>query len=200
MTTPHDPPQHDDDQDLELEAELAEEPSPEGRLENDRPSAAGYPPDSGPEQRVMFVRPVFFRASPLRTLGLLILPILAAVFAHWLVDEDTKTRAALWTLLVAGVLAYGTLLVWWLLVTKGRALELTNKRIIERRGLLSRSSDEVLHDHIRNIQVDQSFYQRIVKVGKLGVASSGQDRTEIQMDNLPDPDGIREVIDLYRPL
>jgi len=58
----------------------------------------------------------------------------------------------------------------------------------------------VLHEHIRNVTVSQSFYERVVGVGKIGIASSGSDRTEIEIKAMPGPQKIRGVIDLYRPL
>ena len=50
----------------------------------DRASAAGYPPDSGPEQRVMLVRPAMLRARPMRFLALLLIVIAGAVGGVWL--------------------------------------------------------------------------------------------------------------------
>lgn len=175
--------------------ELQQDP----RLEDDRAAQQGLPPDFGPEERVLLVRPSFFRASPIKSLGLVLLGPVAAVLAYMIPEAD-KLTWALKVLGIVGVPAMVLLTVWWLFVVRGRAIEITNKRTVERRGLFSRSLDEVLHDHVRNINVEQSFYERIVNIGRVGIASSGQADIEIEMRDLPNPDRVREIIDLYRPL
>lgn len=131
----------------------------------DRAAAEGLPPDAGPEQEVMVVRPSMFRAHPFLavvTLGLGILPL-------------------------------------WLKYL-GERIHVTNKRTILRKGLLSKSTTEVLHDHVRNIQVSQSFWNRMFDVGTLGISSSGQEGIEIVARHIPHPDEVKRTIDLYRPL
>lgn len=199
-----------DDRDLQEATEVdpeaideptAVEPLPEAdeRLLNDRPSKHGLPPDFGPELPVAKIRPALFRAKPWRTCTLAALPPLAAVCVYLILKED-RFSWAIRTLGIGAVTCWVPLTIWWLIATRGRALEITNKRTIERRGLLSKSTDEVLHDHVRNIKVDQTFYQRVMRIGQIGIASSGSDQTEIIMEDLPNPQKVREVIDLYRPL
>ena len=98
------------------------------------------------------------------------------------------------------VLAGVGVMVVWKIKTLAEGLEITNKRSIARRGLLSKATSEVLHDNIRNIQITQTMWQRVWGVGKMGISSAGQDGLEIDIKNLPRPDKIREMIDLYRPL
>ena len=167
------------------------------RYATDRAVAAGYPPDFGPEERVMYVRPAFWRSRLVRVLSLVALPIGAGALVWWLGNSGS---AGAWTLGVGAGLWWGWVAGWWCVATGSLGLEITNKRSVEVRGLLSRSRDEVLHDHIRNVTVDQSFYDRVMRIGKVGIASSGQGGTEIEIDAMPSPQKIREVIDLYRPL
>lgn len=167
------------------------------RYATDRAVAAGYPPDFGPEERVMYVRPAFWRSRLLRVAALLALPVVAGALVWWLGNSG---RAGAWTLGVGAAVCWGWVGAWWFVATRSLGLEITNKRSVEVRGLLSRSRDEVLHDHIRNVTVDQSLYDRVMRIGKVGIASSGQGGTEIEIDAMPSPRKIREVIDLYRPL
>jgi len=174
--------------------------SHEERLKTDRPSKHGLPPDFGEEQPVVKIHPALIRAKPGRTLTLAVLPIIATVATYLLVEPGTQTRSALLALGIGAVVCWIPLAIWWLIATRGRALEITNKRTVERRGILSKSTDEVLHDHVRNIKVDQTFRERLLRIGQIGIASSGSDQTEIIMKDLPHPQEIRKVIDLYRPL
>lgn len=164
----------------------------------DRAVAAGLPPDAGPEAPVMMIRPAFWRGAPLITLGLALFPLVLTGVLYWLTQLTTSTN--LKVLLVSGALCWVPLLVWWIAVTRGMALEITNKRTIQRKGLFSRATSEVMHDHVRNIQVEQSFMDRVLRVGSVGISSSGQDGIEVQVRNIPSPKKVREVIDKYRPM
>ena len=164
----------------------------------DRASAAGLPPDSGPEKEVVRVRPSLWRGHPIAATLLLLLPVGVLVVAL-LLSGATAMTSVLIGAGVAGV-CWLVLFVWWLNFSVARSLWISNKRTVERRGLLSRSINEVLHDHVRNIQVKQSFIQRVFRIGSVGISSAGQDGIEIFMKDLPRPDDIKRTIDLYRPL
>lgn len=164
----------------------------------DRAVAAGFPPDSGPEQRVLIVRKAMFRAHPLLVTGLfvcliggLIGGIVAAVSAVGL-----PLAIPLWLLALG---AAGWLGVWKIL-TYGETLEVTNKRSILHRGILRKNTTEVVHDAIRNVQVDQSFWNRVWNVGTMGISSAAQSGVEIEARHIPKPHHVRKVIDLYRPI
>lgn len=88
-------------------------------------------------------------------------------------------------------------LVWWL-KCKGTTLTVTSDRTRLRKGILSKSVTEVWHQDIRNVQLHQTFFQRIFDVGTLGISSSGQSGLEISVSGIPDPDGVKELIDKHR--
>lgn len=163
----------------------------------DRAAEAGLPPDSGPEQRVKLVRPAMLRARPFSFLGLA--AVLLGGLGTLIYTLFAGPAWLGWVAGIAALLALGVLGVWKVL-TFAASLEVTNKRSIMRTGLLRRSSSEVLHDSIRNIQIDQTFWNRVWRVGKIGISSSGQDGIEISLPDLPRPDEVRRVIDLYRPI
>ncbi len=91
------------------------------------------------------------------------------------------------------------LAIWWL-KTKAAMLTVTNKRIIQRTGLISKKTTEVVHRDVRNIQIDQSVFQRLFGVGSIGISSAGQSGIEILCTGVRDPDGIKALIDRYRNL
>ncbi|NEQ34894.1 MAG: PH domain-containing protein [Okeania sp. SIO3I5] len=63
------------------------------------------------------------------------------------------------------------LLVWWI-KNKNTTLIITDKRTILQQGLLSRYTNEVMHAHIRNIQVQQSIMERFFNTGTIKLTSS----------------------------
>jgi uncharacterized membrane protein YdbT with pleckstrin-like domain len=95
---------------------------------------------------------------------------------------------------VLGVLL---LLSWWL-DCLGHRLIVTDRRTIFRKGLLSKFTNEVLHNHVRNIQISQSFFQRLMHVGSIGISSSGQAGIEIFIRGIPNPYDVKTIIDQYR--
>jgi phage FluMu protein Com len=164
----------------------------------DRASTAGYPPDSGPEQRVKIVHPAVIRAHPFSILGLWTLILLSAVGVIYLglIRNSTAWLIGSGVILLAALATLGV----WKVLSLSETLEITNKRSVLRRGLLSKATTEVVHDDIRNFQITQTFLQRVLKVGTIGISSAGQDAVEIVMHDAPHPEEVRKVIDLYRSL
>ncbi len=163
--------------------------------EEDRASALGLPPDSGPEEHVLTVHPAPLRARPLHGLAILILTIGGLAGAGF-----SLVGAQPW-LLIPGVLAVGVGACWWgwqALAARSVALIITNKRSTERRGWMRRSSKEILHDKVQDIQVTQSFPQRMLGIGTIGISNAGESGVEIELQNIPNPARVRNVIDAYR--
>jgi hypothetical protein len=85
------------------------------------------------------------------------------------------------------------LLIWWL-DCLGTTLTITNLRSILRRGIFSKFTTDVLHQDVRNVQVKQTFLQRIFGVGYVGVSSSAQSGVEIEVSGIPFPEDVRQLI------
>lgn len=151
----------------------------------------------GEEERVLkVVRPAMFRAKPLlyllHVLGI-VGSIVGAIWVGFFTDYP-------WVAIVCGVVglaALGSLGYWWM-VTWSVALRITTERTIEDRGFFSRRTSEVLHENIRNVQISQSFWNRIWGVGRLEIASAGHEGFEITFDDVPKPYEVRALIDEYR--
>ncbi len=90
------------------------------------------------------------------------------------------------------------LLLVWYLKTLGTTLTVTNEQTTLRRGLLSKNTNDVFHENVRNIIVKQTFFQRLMGVGYVGISSSGQSGVEIEVYGIPDPDRVKEIIDDHR--
>ncbi len=89
------------------------------------------------------------------------------------------------------------LLIWWLRV-QGTTLVVTDDQTTLRTGLLSKNTSDVFHENVRNIIVRQSFFQRMMGVGYVGVSSAGQAGVEVEVNGIPDPDRVKQIIDEYR--
>lgn len=155
-------------------------------------------PRAGPERTVMIVRPAMFRARPLLFLVVLAGFVAGAAGAVYFGLVAHRVDLA-WAGVSLGVLSMIGL-GFWKLRSLETSLEITNKRTIERKGVFSRFLTEVRHEDVRNIQVTQTFAQRLLGIGRIAVSSAAQNEIEIVADDMPRPDRVREVIDGYRNL
>ena len=89
------------------------------------------------------------------------------------------------------------LLVWYIRC-RSTELTITNLRTRLHRGWLSRSITEVWHRDVRNVQLDQTFFQRMFDTGRIGISSAAQSGIEIDVSGLQGPDKIKSIIDRYR--
>lgn len=92
------------------------------------------------------------------------------------------------------------IMIVWYIRSRSTELTITNFRTSLHRGWLSRSVTEVWHSDVRNVQLDQTFFQRVLGTGRIAVSSAGQSGIEIDVNGLPDPDELKALIDKHRVL
>jgi len=158
------------------------------------------------ERTLAKVHPVVFRARPITTLilGLVFLVAVAAlimsfagmaVAGYSLDDTMTLGPASLLTWVCAITLSVIVAIVgYWMILSRFTTLTVTDDRTIYQEGIISRETSEVQHDDVRNIKLDQSFVQRLLGVGGVGISSSGQDDMEVVAKRLPNPERIIRLI------
>lgn len=118
--------------------------------------------------------------------------------AHPSMFRNHPVLFVLYVILIAAVgLGLILLLVWWL-QTLATTLTVTNEQVTLRKGILSKYTNDVFHENVRNIQVRQSFLQRVFNVGWIGISSAGQSGVEIEVNGIPDPERVKEIIDNHR--
>ena len=146
---------------------------------------------AGAEETLIQTHPAMFRRHPFQFIGSLALALAGlAGLAYW-------GPSGMW--LPAGVSAavalfgVGVLVLWWLRVVS-TTLTVTSERTILRKGILSRATSEVRHDDVRNLQVNQTFIERMLGVGDLAISSAGQDDLEIDVDGVARPEEIATMI------
>ncbi len=73
-------------------------------------------------------------------------------------------------------------------------LRIFPERITLTRGLLSKCYRDYNPRDIRSIDVDQSFFQRIVGVGDLTISTAATAEGTEEINSIPDPQGVRDLI------
>jgi len=147
-------------------------------------------------EKVLYeAHPSMFRNHPLWFLGIGLLCILGISFQFIPLETSWLVRILEFLIpLAVGLIFY---FVWWL-KCKGTTLTVTTERTSCRRGILSKNITEVWHQDIRNVQLNQSFLQRILDVGKIGISSAAQSGLEISVSGIPRPDEVKQLIDQNR--
>ncbi|NNF43463.1 MAG: PH domain-containing protein [Phycisphaerales bacterium] len=165
-------------------------------------AAVAAVPETGPveEKEIVVVRPAMFRAHPLKYV-LLVLAFIAGIVIAVGAKQSVKIGDwMLWVGVAVSVIALVWFIKWWIATHWWIRVSITNKRTVRHEGIIRRHSTEVLHDHVRSVDINQNFLQRIFRVGYIGIDSAGQDGIEIEIRDIPGPFEIKKVIDRYRKM
>lgn len=138
------------------------------------------------------VRPVAFRDRPLSTAVTCVLLLFSS--GVWVaVRSNPSYWPSAWAFFAFTVFLVCSL-ASRLLVPIGTSLTVTHRRVILRRGIVSRSLSEVRIRDIRAITVHQGILERIVGVGRIGISSAGQSDVEILIEGIPGPHAVADTI------
>ena len=122
-------------------------------------------------------------------------------------DESIVSRIELHPLKLVLAWIWGILGFWLILIPTIKAIKLsiyymttelviTNKKIIEKYGLVSVHCDEMNLDKIENITVNSSFWGRIFGYGN--VCIQGTNRNNINFNGVKKPEEVRKLINNNR--
>src|SRR5437879_11115877 len=103
---------------------------------------------------------------------------------------DARTRA-LFSLAVVGTAAVFALGAWLVRLTS--SLTLTNQRVIQREGVIRRSSNVIPVNRIQDISVRQSLTGRLLNYGDIEIDTAGVVANEV-FTYLPAPEEVRDQL------
>ena len=155
----------------------------------------------GPESELMTVHPAVFRAHPLRSLLFALLGMAGVTSLFFGVTGRAVFEAEPTPLIIAGCgMLFGSTLYfgYCALLSRATVLTITDRRTTLTKGILSKSTNEVDHDDLRNVKCDQSLIERTLGYGDIALSSSGQDEMEIVIQDIPNPQQVLDVIRRYR--
>lgn len=149
------------------------------------------------ERIIREVHPVVFRNHLILTLISLLL--MFSGIGLLIVGLTGRTALGLEgvPLLVSGGALLAAVAVYFLyraVQAMSTTLKVTSARTIAIRGILSKSTNEVQHDDVRNIRSERNLLERVLNYGDIALSSSGQDDMEIIVHDIPDPEGIVRII------
>lgn len=106
---------------------------------------------------------------------------------------DPATRVSALYCALVGFAAVASLIYNWLRCYATR-ITVTDRRATQITGLLAKTTTEVRHRDVRNIQVRQSFLERILGAGTLAISSSAQADVEILIQGIANPSHVASLI------
>jgi uncharacterized membrane protein YdbT with pleckstrin-like domain len=98
--------------------------------------------------------------------------LLAAV-AYWL--GDTRYLPGIWRYTAYGLALVATFLLiqqwvqWWI-----TEIAVTNRRVIYKKGLIQRETNEMNMDKVESVQIDQSIIGRMLDYGNVTILGTGE--------------------------
>jgi len=153
------------------------------------------------EKAVMTVRPAMFRTHPFKFISMICVFILGVtgmiIFGAQVSGLETWWRPLTLALSVGCAIGSAIAMFWiviWFMRTHFESLTITSERTIWERGIFDRSTSEVQHDDIRNIQIDQALLDRMLGVGRIAISSAGQDDMEIDIQGIPEPQKVADAV------
>jgi len=151
-----------------------------------------------------FSYPSMFRTEPLRWLIYFVLSVGGVglvVSVNFSFPAIFGNEALRWLIsfLILGVAGVGLVLfvAWWFRVY-ARRLVLTLEEAIFIKGVFNTSLTEIRLSDIRAVEVEQSFWDKLMGIGTIRIASAGSDGWEIEIKGLPNPAKVRRIINQGR--
>ena len=85
-------------------------------------------------------------------------------------------------------------LIPWYIKTKSEKLIISKNKIKKERGIFSKSTNEINHSDVKNIQTEQSFWQRKYNSGNILISSAGTGGVEMELIGYSNIDKIKDLI------
>jgi uncharacterized membrane protein YdbT with pleckstrin-like domain len=90
------------------------------------------------------------------------------------------------------------LAIWWV-QTLATELTLTENVITLRLGIFSKRLNQIRLGDVREISIDQTWFQRIMNSGRIEISSAAtSDEADIAVTGMPDPERVRLIINKHR--
>jgi hypothetical protein len=143
------------------------------------------------EPELVTVRPQMFRRHPLRCLALVTMIAVGVAGVTYGLAQDWL----LMTLVSLAVAVYGGLrLTMWWLRNRSTSLTVTTRRSVLRSGVFSARNLELPHADAREVQVSQSWRDRMFGIGDLVIVGAEAGGAIIQVLGVPRAEEIASMI------
>lgn len=116
--------------------------------------------------------------------------------------QPSKMNYLVWFIVGILTLIYliGLIIIIWIFIDRqSKKYTITNRRIIVRRGIIAKNTDEVEIKDIKSINVRQGVIGRMFNYGDILIGSAGHAGIEINMPGVDKPHEVKELIRKQKP-
>ncbi len=99
------------------------------------------------------------------------------------------------TAVTIGILS--PLAIYWILKYRGIERGVTNKRVVSKRGIISRMTDEMKLSSIETVEIEQGVWGRILNFGTINITGRGE--SSMILKQLDEPLAVKKAIESVRP-
>lgn len=84
--------------------------------------------------------------------------------------------------------------IWRYLTTKFKKFEITNERIIEHKGVLSRTTDELELYRVKDIKLHQPFFLRLFKLSNIVLSTTDRSSSILIIKGIENGQDLRNIL------
>lgn len=147
--------------------------------------------DPAQEKDVWQGRPAWQAYYGTWLLWAVVVVIVLVLTYRWTTSVDKTARMVMWAIVGGGAVA---LWVRQALIIYGLHFQLSTQRLVIRRGILSRTTDQIELVRVDDVRFRQGLIDRIVKTGDVEVISSDATDAKLVLQSILNPDKVAEDV------
>jgi uncharacterized membrane protein YdbT with pleckstrin-like domain len=97
--------------------------------------------------------------------------------------------------IVVGVVVLGLVVLVGLVKRQATRYVITSERLHIRRGILAKKTQETRVQRVQNVNTEQSFFQRVMRVGTVDFDTAGSDDSEFRFVGVANPNDVVRAVD-----
>jgi uncharacterized membrane protein YdbT with pleckstrin-like domain len=144
--------------------------------------------DLHPGEEILFEGHPSWRA----TLGFYVVGVIAVIVVVLIAAVAGASTVLAVLIAVVGI---GAVLVVGLVKRMGTRYVITNQRLHIRRGVLARRIQQTMLTRVQNVNTEQSFPQRLLRIGSVDFDTAGTDDSDFTFTGVADPDDVVRAVD-----
>jgi uncharacterized membrane protein YdbT with pleckstrin-like domain len=144
--------------------------------------------DLHPGEEILFEGHPSWRA----TLGFYVVGVIAVIIVVLIAAVAGASTVLAVLIAVVGI---GAVLVVGLVKRMGTRYVITNQRLHIRRGVLARRIQQTMLTRVQNVNTEQSFPERLLRIGSVDFDTAGTDDSDFTFEGVSQPEEVMQAVE-----